>query len=141
MGYFPLSFVFYPGLWFSRRTYYRDLNDKLKTLKTKNPREFWQILNQGKEKSKTGNIPLTDLQTHFSVLSANKNDKKEPLREPQNQQINRSINVFFTIEELRKHIKKLKNNKTPGIDNILNEFLKHCPDEFSLKIGILGLLR
>ena len=112
-----------------RRTYYRDLNDKLKTLKSKNPREFWQILNQGKEKSKMGNIPLADLQTHFSVLSANKNDKTEPVREPQNQQINKSINVFFTIEELRKHINKLKNNKTPGIDNILNEFLKHCPDE------------
>ena len=25
--------------------------------------------------------------------------------------------------------KALKNNKSPGIDNILNEFIKHCPNE------------
>ena len=112
-----------------RRKFYLDLNNKLKTLKSKNPGEYWQILNQGKNKIKSGNISLTNLQQHFSALSADKKDKKEPIQVPQNQQTNATINVPFTIEEICKHIKKLKNNKTPGIDNILNEFIKNCPKE------------
>ena len=112
-----------------RRKYYIDLNSKLKALRTKNPGEYWRILNQGKNKVKTGNISLTNLQQHFTLLSADKKDKKEPLQIPQNQQTNKTLNKPFTIEELCSHIKKLKNNKTPGIDNILNEFIKHCPKE------------
>ena len=36
-----------------RRNYLKDLNIKLKTLKSKNPGEFWRILNQGKKRSKS----------------------------------------------------------------------------------------
>ena len=112
-----------------RRNYYKDLNNRLKTLKTNNPREYWRILNEGKNKVKIGNIPNISFQNHFSDLNVNTSTKKGPILGLQNQQTNESLNVPFTIEEICKHIKKLKNNKTPGIDNILNEFLKNCPDE------------
>ncbi|CAL4066387.1 unnamed protein product, partial [Meganyctiphanes norvegica] len=42
---------------------------------------------------------------------------------------NEFINKEFTEGEVYKHISSLKNNKSPGVDNILNEFLKHCPKE------------
>ena len=39
------------------------------------------------------------------------------------------INQTFTTNEVTKHITFLNTNKTPGIDIILNEFIKHCPNE------------
>ena len=117
-----------------RRAYNSELNDKLKILKTKGQKEFWQILNQGKKTVRRGNIPLSDLQNHFSALGADQRTNKEPITEPQNQQTNGPLNVPFTLEELVKHIKKLKNNKTPGIDYILNEFIKYCPEELHYAI-------
>ena len=35
---------------------------------------------------------------------------------------------LITLEEVRLQIKKLKNNKAPGFDGILNIFLKKLPD-------------
>ena len=36
--------------------------------------------------------------------------------------------------KLKKHISSLKNNKSPGVDNILNEFIKYCPEELIIVI-------
>ena len=38
---------------------------------------------------------------------------------------NKDINMPFTVQEVTAAIKRLKNNKSAGIDGILNEFLKH----------------
>ena len=38
--------------------------------------------------------------------------------------VNEEINQPITYEELSKAIKALKNNKSPGLDNIMNEPLK-----------------
>ena len=38
--------------------------------------------------------------------------------------INNAINQSFTIDEIKSSIKKLKNNKTSGVDNVVNEFFK-----------------
>ena len=49
--------------------------------------------------------------------------------DPRNCEIpeNTLINKPFTKKEVLDVIKKLKNNKACGIDNIINEFLKSCP--------------
>ena len=41
---------------------------------------------------------------------------------------NQILNELFTEIELKKAMKKLKNNKCGGIDLILNEFIKNSPD-------------
>ena len=76
-----------------------------------------------------GNITLDITQNHFSELNKNSKNPTEILINFQNIGLNDTINVAFTFEEINKHIKSLKNNKSPGIDNILNEFIKHCPNE------------
>jgi hypothetical protein len=43
-------------------------------------------------------------------------------------QYNEFINNPICIEEVIKAKNKLKNNKACGPDNIINEFLKYCPD-------------
>ena len=40
--------------------------------------------------------------------------------------INDAINQSFTINEIKSSIKKLKNNKTSGVDNVVNEFFKYA---------------
>ncbi len=44
---------------------------------------------------------------------------------------NLSFNMPFTESEINKHLPKLKNGKCCGIDNILNEFIKHSPLEMT----------
>lgn len=36
--------------------------------------------------------------------------------------------ILFTVEEVKVLISRLKSNKSCGIDQIRNEFLKHCPN-------------
>ena len=43
-----------------------------------------------------------------------------------------ALNKDFTYEEINKLINKLKNNKSCGIDNIVNEFIKFSPNEYKL---------
>ena len=45
----------------------------------------------------------------------------------QPQSTNVTINKSFTIDEINKHITFLKKNEIPGIDHILNEFIKYFP--------------
>ena len=39
---------------------------------------------------------------------------------------NEAINKPFSIKEITLLIKKLKNNKASGVDNVINEFFKYC---------------
>ena len=55
----------------------------------------------------------------------------------ENQISNELINKLFTIDEIRKHIVTLKKNKSPGMDCILNEFIKNCPENL---INVIVLL-
>ena len=48
----------------------------VKTLKTKNPGEYWHILNQVKNTAKPSKIPLANLYQDFSLLSEDKYPKK-----------------------------------------------------------------
>ena len=47
---------------------------------------------------------------------------------------NCDLNSEFTVSELKKMIKKLKNGKACGIDNLSNEFFKNCPESVILII-------
>ena len=45
-----------------------------------------------------------------------------------NNEINTSINHPFTFEEVNHAIRKSTNNKTSGIDYIVNEYVKYSPE-------------
>ena len=44
------------------------------------------------------------------------------------------INKNFTIEEVNQSINYLKNNKSPGIDNMPAEFIKECKNEVAVHL-------
>ena len=66
------------------------------------------------------------MQEHFQKLNERPREQNETM--PFNQESADSLfNDPFTVEEVFKIIKKLKNNKSCGMDQVINEYLKNCP--------------
>ena len=107
--------------------YNKILHEKLRNLKNKKPKEYWDLINPKKRKI-NNSIDLNSLCDHFRLLG----------EQPNAGNINicavdipddgdETLNSDFTFIEINKLINKLKNNKSSGIDNIINEFLKYSP--------------
>ena len=113
--------------------------EKLRRLKTNNPKEYWKIINSDKknEDSQASLEDLFNFYQHMNEKNTNDDDddndgdddnengdgKNMDDNDLQNL-VNEEINQPITYEELSKAIKALKNNKSPGLDNIVNEQLK-----------------
>ena len=118
-----------------RRKFYKDLNKNLRNLKSKNPKEYWNILNKATDINNTqiGKISLDTFMSYFKKLGSKdgevvNKDLIKNLDPPSNlNKQNEDINRDFTIDEIIAMVKKAKNNKAYGFDNIINEFLKYCP--------------
>ena len=105
---------------------------KLRNLKTKNPKEYWKLINSERKHDET-QASLDDLFHFYKDANApnpNENDTndstvendidEEELQNFANEEINQPI----TYDELSKTVNSLKNNKSPGFDNIMNEHMK-----------------
>ena len=111
--------------------YKNDKINKLRNLKQKQkkPKDFWKVINSINKKEDT-TAPLHDLYEYFKTLNAdsegeNTDNDSGNLKFPDKiSDSNIDINLPFTENEIIKAIKKLKNNKSHGIDGILNEHLK-----------------
>ena len=106
--------------------YHRTLQNELRALKSKNPKDYWNILNNatGKPK-KQGQISLDDLMHHFEKLNTRDktNDPQtEPLSAHDTPTPPLPLDDLFSVKEVADHIKKLKNGKAAGMDAVVNEF-------------------
>ena len=111
------------------RTYRIDFNNKIRDLKCNNPKLYWDLL---KEHGSINEIAVdsNELYNHFKNLSSGVCDKDEEsniLRQGMSNS-NDSLDGLFTQEEIMKCIRKLKNNKSSGLDLIINEYLKYTSD-------------
>ena len=113
-----------------KRKFEKELNAKIRNLKSTDPGKYWNIINPRNKRAKIGNISMDAAWSHFKDL--NKDDSDISGEVTENSANNHIINEPFTIEEIRKHVKSLKSNKSPGIDLILNEFIKNCPRQSNL---------
>ena len=118
-----------------KRKFEKDLNAKIRTLKSTDPGKYWSIINPRKKSKKIGNFSMDAAWSHFRDLNKDDSDIREEVTE--NLINNDIINELFTIAEIRKHINSLKINKSPGMDLILNEFIKNCPDKLIYIIVLL----
>ena len=105
----------------------------MKNIRTKDPKEFWKILNQGKRKTQP-NISLQKLFEFFKNLNTAPSDDigvdLPNLNVEELNQLNYELNIHIEKEEILKCIKKLKNNKASGEDDIINEYIKATSDQF-----------
>ncbi len=65
------------------------------------------------------------LNTENYIPSPSENDLLHDLEE--RNEYNIALDYPVSITEIKHHVKKLKNNKSPGPDLICNEMLKHVP--------------
>ena len=99
-----------------------------KQVKTSNPKEFWKILN-ATDKRTSRMPPLKELYKYFKDLNSNTYEQtadNEPLNKENENilRINQEINLPISPDEIMSAVKMLKNNKSPGIDEVLNEHIK-----------------
>jgi hypothetical protein len=108
------------------------MREELKNLKTSDPKEYWKILNRGREK-KQPDIPMEDLFNFFFNLNTapdlptrkEEHLNHEPLDNVNFEQLNEGINTYISLTgKILSCIKKLKNNKASGEDHIINEYIK-----------------
>ena len=111
------------------RRYKNDRIQKLRNLKNAPSKEFWKIINSV-GKTDRHSAPLEELYAFFKTLnSENIDENSEPyaenfIAEDYEDSINETINQPFSEAEILSAVKNLKNNKSCGIDSILNEHLK-----------------
>ena len=124
-----------------RHLYNKKLHKKLRNLKSSKPKEYWDILNP-KKHNYNKDISIQSLHDHFKVLNdvntqsnVNFDINDIPLEG------NNTLNKDFSLSEIDKLINKLKNNKSCGIDNIINEFIKYSPSDYKqLLVKLFNLI-
>ena len=115
----------------SYNSYHSDLQQKLRELKSSNPKDFWDIINKAEgTKSKIGNISLGSFENHFKNLNDDDTEPTDELSQGDNSTANDlPFNQPISEAEIHRTIKRLQNGKAGGTDNIINEFLKNSPKE------------
>ena len=100
-----------------------------------NKSEFWKIYQNIAKKKRENELPEPNvLQLFFEKLYS---DTEETHNATFIKSTNKSANFVedeitnkeISIKEISEHIRKLKNNKATGMDNIMNEMLKSSNTE------------
>ena len=106
----------------------------------KRPKEYWKFLNSLKTKKPNEQPDLYEFYEHFKNINATSNKDPEndvPLTPPDFDNDGEEIlNCEITESEIRKCIRNLKNSKSPGTDDVLNEYLK-CTSTLLMPLYVL----
>ena len=115
-----------------QKEFTRDLHKNLRHLHRHHPKEYWNILknSEGTKKSEP-KVSMEDFEKHFKHLNQGDSQNNTPTHSFNPNDIDlatiQEFNLDFTVEEVQKNIKSLKNNKSEGLDFVKNEYIKNCP--------------
>ena len=120
------------------------LKEKLKSLGENNPKKFWEIIKGLCNDQNEPNVNPIDFETwdtYFNKLYqpdfTSRAKLEYPVHEVQNIEtdaISSILNRTISVDETRRAIKKLKNGKSAGEDNVMNEVLKTAQPYLELPI-------
>ena len=114
-----------------KRNFRINIAKKLCESKISDPKGFWNILSTKSKQKNENNISLSCFKQHFEKLNQVDTERSGGVGfnpEELTQSTNEELNKDFTFVEIKNIIKKLKNGKSCGYDNIINEYLKNSPD-------------
>ena len=108
-----------------------NFHNSIRNLHSSDPRAYWNLLNKNNFHNKNKNMPsMESFTAHFQKLGNLSQDELLSADPDSDFDINPELlnndmlNNNISIEEIERCIRKLKNNKAAGYDNILNEYLK-----------------
>ena len=125
--------------------YNKENEYKLRKMQSKRPKDYWKYLNKANQTIKTNNTPTVEaLFEHFKKVSNNTDhdvDDNDILHQIQISNSNNCLNSPITATEIEKCISKLKNSKSPGIDNIINEYIKYTKSKMlNIYVSLFNLV-
>ena len=115
----------------AHRQFTQNMMTKLDNLRSADPQAYWKLLKamKGDVDNPSENIKLDDWELYFKELNksptTNKNDLKVKLADLEGDKCFNEMDFQFTEKEVSRCIKKLKNNKSAGLDGISNEMIKY----------------
>ncbi|MCG8034442.1 MAG: reverse transcriptase family protein [Candidatus Thiodiazotropha taylori] len=112
--------------------YKKSRRNTLRQMQAKEPKKYWNFLNSLKTKN-APETPSVDVFYDFfkEVYSSDTQNDQNNDDTPVNfnlEHSNETLNSPFTTKEISICISKLKNSKSPGHDDILNEYIKLTAD-------------
>ena len=122
--------------------------ERLERVEQSNPKEYWDIIKQLREKKADNTISNPDdFKAFYEKLFSLDKDREiseehrkieAEVLEMLSNEGSSTLRRVFTLKEFREAVRKLKNNKASGPDGILAEMLKDTPE--ALQIIILALV-
>lgn len=104
-----------------------DREHKLRSMQSKNPKQYWKFLNSIQSKSNAKCPTIEEFYDYFEQLNAPGNSQSVPIDPLENMTFDEDDDILsakITEQEIMKCISLLNNGKSPGNDNILNEYIK-----------------
>ena len=106
-----------------------NMQDKLRNLKSKNPKDYWKFINSLSKKKDNDKIDIEILHEFFKNLNEQSHEADDDVHinidKTDDDEI---LNSYITEGEILKCIKLLKNNKSSANDRIINEYIKSTAD-------------
>ena len=113
--------------------YERKKHRQIELLKHKRPQDFWRLFGRNRRKA-SNDIPIQNFFEHFRTIATEINEVRDAEAEAFCESNDTGDCVYevldrvITTDEVTNAIKSLKNSKSPGLDNILNEYFLEAGD-------------
>ena len=113
--------------------YKRNKYRQIERLRHKKPQDFWRLFSKNRRKA-SDHISIEDFLQHFRTMATEINEVRDAEAEAfcaQNDNgdcLFEDLDRIITTEEVKTAIKSLKHSKSPGEDNILNEYFIEAGD-------------
>ena len=141
-----------------KRQYQEKLRQKLENFHSDKPIAFWKLWKSfGQKTNNNSNLALEDFNSYYqsqvrppnndlfdnSFMQSitdfiNRYDENVDIPPTENLDLSDAIcNSPITLEEIRTHLRKIKNNKAAGADGIPGEFLKYVPDDICMPLLVI----
>ena len=108
-------------------TYKRNKYRHIESLKHKKPQDFWRLFSKNRRKA-SDQISIEDFFQHFRTIATEINEVRDTEAEAfcaQNENgdcLYEDLDCIISTKEVKTVIKSLKHSKSPGEDNVLNEY-------------------